>query len=196
MRIALLSVLAPLSFFFFFLMIRRPPRSTLFPYTTLFRSLFRQLVTHLQSGRTAHCVRLDACGVAADLCDGGGWDGPAVVRAVRLRRHGFVQCAGVVARRTVGRVSPRRRRHAAGLRARRADAHRTATHLGRAERGSNLGARQPSSLLRVGPLGVSAALDYRFGNRSYPAAAAAERRAAAGMVSEASGDCCFHPVNL
>src|SRR2546422_5180368 len=26
---------------FFFLMIRRPPRSTLFPYTTLFRSLTR-----------------------------------------------------------------------------------------------------------------------------------------------------------
>src|SRR6202522_4674629 len=25
---------------FFFLMIRRPPRSTLFPYTTLFRSIF------------------------------------------------------------------------------------------------------------------------------------------------------------
>src|SRR6266567_7046314 len=31
-----------LSFFwFFFLMIRRPPRSTLFPYTTLFRSRLR-----------------------------------------------------------------------------------------------------------------------------------------------------------
>src|SRR5258708_27911544 len=29
----------PLRPFFFFLMIRRPPRSTLFPYTTLFRSL-------------------------------------------------------------------------------------------------------------------------------------------------------------
>src|SRR5256885_8209173 len=28
----------PCPFFFFFLMIRRPPRSTLFPYTTLFRS--------------------------------------------------------------------------------------------------------------------------------------------------------------
>src|SRR5258705_6631048 len=27
------------SFLFFFLMIRRPPRSTLFPYTTLFRSV-------------------------------------------------------------------------------------------------------------------------------------------------------------
>src|SRR2546425_11229532 len=29
---------------FFFLMIRRPPRSTLFPYTTLFRSLDRSRV--------------------------------------------------------------------------------------------------------------------------------------------------------
>ena len=28
--------------FFFFLMIRRPPRSTLFPYTTLFRSATRR----------------------------------------------------------------------------------------------------------------------------------------------------------
>src|SRR2546430_12865337 len=33
--------------FFFFLMIRRPPRSTLFPYTTLFRSqLRRQALLH------------------------------------------------------------------------------------------------------------------------------------------------------
>src|SRR2546422_6016201 len=30
--------MSDLTFFFFFLMIRRPPRSTLFPYTTLFRS--------------------------------------------------------------------------------------------------------------------------------------------------------------
>src|SRR3712207_7069090 len=30
-----------LSYSFFFLMIRRPPRSTLFPYTTLFRSCVR-----------------------------------------------------------------------------------------------------------------------------------------------------------
>src|SRR2546430_15655049 len=29
----------PRFLFFFFLMIRRPPRSTLFPYTTLFRSI-------------------------------------------------------------------------------------------------------------------------------------------------------------
>src|SRR5260370_14892366 len=35
-----------LIYFFFFLMIRRPPRSTLFPYTTLFRS-----------GRESACCR-------------------------------------------------------------------------------------------------------------------------------------------
>src|SRR5216684_6007620 len=34
----LLSILSLFRYFFFFLMIRRPPRSTLFPYTTLFRS--------------------------------------------------------------------------------------------------------------------------------------------------------------
>src|ERR1039457_1489078 len=33
------GVVVQLQHFFFFLMIRRPPRSTLFPYTTLFRSL-------------------------------------------------------------------------------------------------------------------------------------------------------------
>src|SRR6266516_6374156 len=31
--------------FFFFLMIRRPPRSTLFPYTTLFRSRGAELLS-------------------------------------------------------------------------------------------------------------------------------------------------------
>src|SRR5438876_8198157 len=34
--------LSSYSLFFFFLMIRRPPRSTLFPYTTLFRSRDRR----------------------------------------------------------------------------------------------------------------------------------------------------------
>src|SRR5260370_35634089 len=35
--------------FFFFLMIRRPPRSTLFPYTTLFRSELNALHTKRQN---------------------------------------------------------------------------------------------------------------------------------------------------
>src|SRR3989337_3721832 len=34
----------------FFLMIRRPPRSTLFPYTTLFRSSPRKLMLHRAYG--------------------------------------------------------------------------------------------------------------------------------------------------
>src|SRR6478735_4461044 len=37
------SHLPSIDFFFFFLMIRRPPRSTLFPYTTLFRSKWTRL---------------------------------------------------------------------------------------------------------------------------------------------------------
>src|SRR3989475_7082547 len=35
--------------FFFFLMIRRPPRSTLFPYTTLFRSLMEAVAGAVQA---------------------------------------------------------------------------------------------------------------------------------------------------
>src|SRR3712207_8477146 len=38
-------------FYFFFLMIRRPPRSTLFPYTTLFRSCRRTSADSAASGR-------------------------------------------------------------------------------------------------------------------------------------------------
>src|SRR3712207_7079893 len=38
---------------FFFLMIRRPPRSTLFPYTTLFRSRHAQHLPRLR-GRPRH----------------------------------------------------------------------------------------------------------------------------------------------
>src|SRR5258707_10974059 len=38
MSLSLLYLELSVLYFFFFLMIRRPPRSTLFPYTTLFRS--------------------------------------------------------------------------------------------------------------------------------------------------------------
>src|SRR5690349_24240290 len=44
LRCQLLSIYV---IFFFFLMIRRPPRSTLFPYTTLFRSM-AAFVEHLE----------------------------------------------------------------------------------------------------------------------------------------------------
>src|SRR2546430_4819626 len=42
--------------FFFFLMIRRPPRSTLFPYTTLFRSRSAAAAPLHRRGR-CHCDR-------------------------------------------------------------------------------------------------------------------------------------------
>src|SRR5256712_13844211 len=40
--------------FFFFLMIRRPPRSTLFPYTTLFRSV--HVLGQALDGARSHAV--------------------------------------------------------------------------------------------------------------------------------------------
>src|SRR5471032_3605353 len=42
-----------LPYFFFFLMIRRPPRSTLFPYTTLFRSRAEQPGVRAAARRSA-----------------------------------------------------------------------------------------------------------------------------------------------
>src|SRR3712207_6958979 len=45
-----MNIIVYLSFcFFFFLMIRRPPRSTLFPYTTLFRSSLKPTHRRTQS---------------------------------------------------------------------------------------------------------------------------------------------------
>src|SRR6266704_5572499 len=50
--------LSALILLFFFLMIRRPPRSTLFPYTTLFRSRSRR-VSQDRPARAPRC-RADA----------------------------------------------------------------------------------------------------------------------------------------
>src|SRR3712207_6945100 len=54
---------------FFFLMIRRPPRSTLFPYTTLFRSSWIDTGMFLQNVMlAARAFGLDTCPQAA-FCD-------------------------------------------------------------------------------------------------------------------------------
>src|SRR3712207_7688516 len=56
--------------FFFFLMIRRPPRSTLFPYTTLFRSARYELVQRrLQRDERQDCLRLRIPEAAVELDD-------------------------------------------------------------------------------------------------------------------------------
>src|SRR5260221_3972757 len=47
---------------FFFLMIRRPPRSTLFPYTTLFRSEFNSKTFYVRPARLAQCERTPNAG--------------------------------------------------------------------------------------------------------------------------------------
>src|SRR3989441_12350135 len=55
---------------FFFLMIRRPPRSTLFPYTTLFRSHVMHDLVVLRLGQHGLEVRLVLGGVVDRLaCD-------------------------------------------------------------------------------------------------------------------------------
>src|SRR3712207_8738633 len=66
---------------FFFLMIRRPPRSTLFPYTTLFRSLHRLVEVHLRGG-------LDAVGAVPEE------DGVQVPLEDLVLRHGVLEPAG------------------------------------------------------------------------------------------------------
>src|SRR5687768_17940481 len=58
-----LSIVFSLFFIFFFLMIRRPPRSTLFPYTTLFRSSFASVVDKLlEAFRTGKGVSYSSYG--------------------------------------------------------------------------------------------------------------------------------------
>src|SRR5256885_10715557 len=61
----LFNLSLPCTLFFFFLMIRRPPRSTLFPYTTLFRSRVEHASRQDQlaeAGREALHLGLDAVG--------------------------------------------------------------------------------------------------------------------------------------
>src|SRR3712207_8800769 len=53
---------------FFFLMIRRPPRSTLFPYTTLFRSDVDAVGRDGEYGREQHTQQEHAHAAPSGLC--------------------------------------------------------------------------------------------------------------------------------
>src|SRR2546422_10944832 len=66
-------VLLLTSFIFFFLMIRRPPRSTLFPYTTLFRSVPHLGLDLVEPGERYSAGRFarDATGWLASVRAGG-----------------------------------------------------------------------------------------------------------------------------
>src|SRR5688572_31129818 len=71
-----------LSSSFFFLMIRRPPRSTLFPYTTLFRSTFDDARKALEYLEEAGSARAAVCDLRMP-----GMDGVAFLKEVRERQY-------------------------------------------------------------------------------------------------------------
>src|SRR3712207_7862592 len=75
-------------FYFFFLMIRRPPRSTLFPYTTLFRSDLLDDVADLERRLEPHGVPLGAAtGRALPLAERGDGADDARDEDVRSEEH-------------------------------------------------------------------------------------------------------------
>src|SRR2546427_13283050 len=81
MSVVAVSVYAYGSAFVFFLMIRRPPRSTLFPYTTLFRS--DPVARRLERGAGAHGLE----DLQRRAPRGGGALNPASPRAGRSEEH-------------------------------------------------------------------------------------------------------------
>src|SRR2546430_7126787 len=70
--------------FFFFLMIRRPPRSTLFPYTTLFRSGVRTRVGCAGDGRLGAALHGAGAGPARPDGEAGGLAHAADRKSTRL----------------------------------------------------------------------------------------------------------------
>src|SRR5688572_30963501 len=91
--------------FFFFLMIRRPPRSTLFPYTTLFRSLDDRLPAELALDADPVLVRARVGQVGVNDAD----------RVDRVgRRRAERERRGVVGRELREAVAQEGRRRPAG----------------------------------------------------------------------------------
>src|SRR2546430_13857250 len=91
------------AFFFFFLMIRRPPRSTLFPYTTLFRSV-NYLGTVTVLGGMTHVVMRIRNTVLALLAVAAAGPGAAQTPAPDSVSAGLYAAAGA------GMLSPAARR--------------------------------------------------------------------------------------
>src|ERR1035438_10665616 len=69
------------SVFFFFLMIRRPPRSTLFPYTTLFRSVPDGRSHHVE--QTGHVLSIGNGWTGREACPT--WENAKVERSPELK---------------------------------------------------------------------------------------------------------------
>src|SRR3712207_7951548 len=67
---------------FFFLMIRRPPRSTLFPYTTLFRSELVAAIARLLPDAATLAAHDETAGVVVHRIESDGW-----TFAIRSEEH-------------------------------------------------------------------------------------------------------------
>src|SRR5258706_16458956 len=98
-------------------MIRRPPRSTLFPYTTLFRSLEREVLADLDAGH----VGLDGVELAAEF-----------LRRVRL------EVVHVHVRRAAGQVDHDGRLRGSPAAGHRAQAQRSEEHTSELQSLTNL----------------------------------------------------------
>src|SRR3989454_10303320 len=74
-------------------MIRRPPRSTLFPYTTLFRSLVGDAAhtAHFSVGSGTKLAMEDALALARALTRGPAHDVPAALAAYEAERRPVVE---------------------------------------------------------------------------------------------------------
>src|SRR2546422_8654107 len=74
-------------------MIRRPPRSTLFPYTTLFRSLFfRDRARFGNSLDVDDQIGIDDVGAHLDQEVGASGQDPRLARRSRKQGHRSLQC--------------------------------------------------------------------------------------------------------
>src|SRR5689334_25417129 len=82
-----------LSSCFFFLMIRRPPRSTLFPYTTLFRSEDHPLLVRREGGKRLIVLITTDRGLAGALN----------TNVIRFAAQQITESGGDLAVATVGR---------------------------------------------------------------------------------------------
>src|SRR2546426_8318246 len=97
--------------FFFFLMIRRPPRSTLFPYTTLFRSHALQRVRDEAGGRRVAHGPHDVAGL-----EGRNRDAGADWKSTRLNSSHLVISYAVFCLKKKNRLPCRRAPSRLGLR--------------------------------------------------------------------------------
>src|SRR3712207_8441230 len=99
--------------FFFFLMIRRPPRSTLFPYPTLFRSLGEVggILVLGADGEAAVAVDVAVLSVGEDEEEGvgaggrGGGDGRSEEHTSELQSRQYLVCRLLLEKKKRPRVT-------------------------------------------------------------------------------------------